>query len=342
MWDVVGQERATAIVAASLSSGRPPHAYLLVGPSNVGKYRLALQMAQALNCEANTSSRGPCGACGPCRRIAAGLHADVQTITVESADGAQHSEIRIAQIREVEHTIVLSPYEGHTRVVIIDGAEAMNGESQNAFLKTLEEPPPQVVFILVTAREEKLLPTIRSRCQRIEFHSLPIALVERAATDRLGLAPEQARLLARLSRGRIGWVLAAAQEADSSSRLAIRAEALEMAQSLSSLSLGERFAVAEQLAARFGRDRPGVLETLEIWREWWRDVLIVQAGAGEGITNVDMAALLAEDAHRYDPEDVVTFLRTIGATAGYLEANVNARLALETLMLTHPEKHPPP
>lgn len=341
MWDMVGQERALALAAASLRGGRPAHAYLFVGPASVGKGRLALQLAQALNCDASTPADGPCGACQPCRRIAAGLHADVQTVSVEGGEGAPHKEIRIAQMRELERTVALAPYEGRTRVAIIEPAEAMNVEAQNAFLKTLEEPPPGVVFLLLTTRENGLLPTIRSRCQRLEFHLQPLAQIEEALVQRLGLDPERARLLARLSRGRIGWALAVAQEPEPSGSLAARAEAIEMARSLPSLSLGQRFEVAERLAGRFPRDRPGVLETLELWREWWRDVLVVQAGAEEGVTSLDMAALLAQEAGRYRPQEVTVFLRAIGTTAGYLEANVNPRLALEALMLAVPSGSTP-
>ncbi|MFQ6019952.1 MAG: ATP-binding protein, partial [Dehalococcoidia bacterium] len=292
------------------------------------------QLAQALNCQ---GEERPCGECGQCRRIAEGLHADVQTLTVQAGEGAQHKQIRIAQIREVERAVALRPYEGRSRVVIIDPADALNVEAQNAFLKTLEEPPPDVVFVLVTTREAALLPTIRSRCQRVEFRPVPQGRVEEALSAR-GLDEERARLLARLARGRIGWALNIAED---ESLLSARAEALAAARELPSLSVAQRFQLADRLAGRFLRDRQPVYETLELWREWWRDLLLAQAAAWEGVTNLDLEEALAAEAPRYRQEQVATFLHAIGEAGGYLEDNVNPRLALEALMLEAPTPGPP-
>ena len=147
MWQTLGQDRAVAALQRGLAQGRRAHAYLLVGPSQVGKRTLALELAQALNCEGPET---PCQECSPCRRIAASLHADVQVVGVEATDGGVHKHISIDQIRELGRVVSLRPFEGRCRVVIIDPADAMNEAAQNAFLKTLEEPPPDVLFVLIT------------------------------------------------------------------------------------------------------------------------------------------------------------------------------------------------
>ena len=327
---MIGQERAVATLVAGLTSGRPAHAYLFVGPPNVGKQRLALQLAQALNCQ---REERPCQECDQCRRVARGLHADVQTVTVGVGESGPHKKIQIAQIREIERAVALRPFEGRTRVVIIDLAEAMNVEAENAFLKTLEEPPPDVVFVLVTAEAEALLPTIRSRCRPVQFGLLALAGVEAALKERLGVADQKARSLARLSQGRIGLAMTLATEEAS---LAAHEEAADVARSLPQQSIGERFELASKLAGSFGRERKATLETLDLWRQWWRDILLCQSGASEGVDNLNHLQALTEEASRYRRQEVAAFLRSIGAAKRHLEDNVNPRLALEALMLAVP------
>src|SRR3990172_4899184 len=248
-WALPGQDRAVAALERALREGRVAHAYLFAGPERVGKHTLALKLAQALNCDAVAAdatavgaplaapvrpAAEPCGECAPCRRIAAGLHADVQTVSVEEGEDGAQKGIHVSQVRDVERSAALKPFEGRSRLVIIDPAEEMNAAAQNAFLKTLEEPPPQVVFTLVTADESRLLPTIRSRCRRLELRLPALSEVEAVLLAR-GVEAEYARLLARLSRGRIGWALEAADDA---SLLERRKERLSQARALGPMSGG--------------------------------------------------------------------------------------------------------
>jgi len=296
----------------------------------VGKRTLALELAQALNCE---GPEPPCQECSPCRRIAGGIHADVQLVVVETGDGGVHKDIRIQQIRDVERAVSLRPFEGRCRVVIIDPADAMNEEAQNAFLKTLEEPPPDVVFVLVTSRLQALRDTILSRCQRLDLSLLPVPQLEEALRQRWSVAPRQAQLLARLSRGRLGWAIAAHQDEE---MLRVRHEALMDIRTLPERTIQERFVYASEVASRFSRDRATVLAVLDLWREWWRDVLLVSSDCQDAITNLDLWDILKVEAGRYDPAQVAAFLCSLAASKRRLEENVNPRLALEVLMLDLP------
>jgi len=331
MWQTVGQDRAVAALQRALEGSRRAHAYLLAGPPQVGKATLARELAQALNCE---GADPPCHECGPCRRIEAGIHTDVQTVTVEATgNGAVHKDISIDQIREVGRTVSLRAFEGRCRVIIIDPADAMNEAAQNAFLKTLEEPPPDVVFLLITARPQLLRATIRSRCQRLDLRPLPVAAAAEALAERWGLPERRAELLARLSRGRLGWAIAAQADEE---MLRARREALMDIRNLPRRSLAERFACAGNLAGRFGRQREAVLDVLDLWGQWWRDVLLAAAGCQEAVTNVDLADILRAEAARYDPRQVTSFLRSLAAARRRLEGNVNPRLTLEVLLLDLP------
>ena len=328
-WGLVGQDRAVAALTGALAAGRLAHAYMLAGPERVGKHTLALKLAAALNCEGDEP---PCGECNPCRRIGGGIHADVQTVTVEEGEDGAQKGIHVSQIREIERATALKPFEGRSRVVVIDPAEEMNAAAQNAFLKTLEEPPPQIVFVLVTTDESRLLPTIRSRCRRLELRLPSVQDVEAVLLDR-GVDEEEARMLARLSRGRIGWAL---EVADDPSLLERRQQSLSQARALASMSVAERMELAEGLAQHFRRTPEGLLAELEAWRDWWRDVLLVQAGAEDGVANVDRLPDLREDAARYGRGGVAAFVRAVGEAGRHLQENAQPRLVMETLLLETP------
>lgn len=329
--EFIGNERALSAIERAVASGSPQHAYLFAGPERVGKAALALRLAQALNCSAD--SDWPCGECSSCRRIASGAHADVFTVTVEpTSEGSQSTAIGVDQMREVERAVALSPYEGRSRVVIIDPADGMTTGAQNAFLKTLEEPPPHVVLVMISAQPDKLLPTVLSRCQRIDFRLVPAEAIERALRER-GSDAEEAQTLARLAAGRPGWAFAMAAEP---ALLQKRREAIEQARSFATMRMAERMKLAEKLAERFREKRNDVFERMDAWEGWWRDVLLAQSGAAESAANVDMRKELEADAQACPNAAVLAFVKALGETREDLRANVSARLVLEYLMLQVP------
>ena len=333
MWRLRGQEPALRQIDRTLKEGRFAHAYLLVGPPQVGKATLAIDMARAVNCL--SAQERPCGECAQCLRIASGQHADVLTIGVRrrGEEGAARTEIGIGDVREVQHQAILKPYEGSSRVFIFDGAERMSEEAANALLKTLEEPPPQVMIILLTSQEEVLLPTIRSRCRRLELRSLPLSEVARELVRGHSAGEEQAERLARLSMGRMGRAISALNDP---SIIEKRNEDLQRVGQLARAGLKERFDYASELASLFSRDRQGAREMLHLWLEWWRDILLVKEGAESFVHHVEGADALRERAPGYSTAQVVGFMKALLATLDALEHNANPRLALEVLMLGLP------
>jgi DNA polymerase-3 subunit delta' len=331
-WRLIGNSRAVSALASAVSSGSPARSYIFAGPERVGKAAAALRLAQALNCAEDDP---PCLSCETCRRIGEAKFADVQTVTVEAAtDGPAHKAISVEQIRDVEATVALAPYEGRKRVVVIDPAEEMSSGAQNAFLKTLEEPPPHVVFVLVTADADRLLETVRSRCRRVDFGLVAGTEIEAGLIER-GTDAEQAAVLARLAAGRPGWALEAAAKP---ALLAKRDEALDAARSLADMDLAGRIDVAEKLSAAFKRDRAAVDETLAQWLSWWRDIVLTQSGAGDTIANLDRRDQITADAERYDRAQVTAFIEALRETRQHLRANVQSRIALDALMLRVPTR----
>src|SRR5262249_14637588 len=198
---VIGHRAVLELLARAVSRGSVPPTLIFAGPDGVGKRLTAMALAQALNCDNPSPDGDACGACGPCTRIARGVHADV--LVVEPGDSGS---IKIDQVRDAIDRAAYRPFEGRRRLVLIDTADALVGEAQNALLKTLEEPPPSSVFVLVTSRPDLLLPTVRSRGHRLRFGALAESDVA-AVLVKDGFSDADAHAAAAMSDGSVGRAL---------------------------------------------------------------------------------------------------------------------------------------
>jgi DNA polymerase-3 subunit delta' len=327
LWQVVGQSRVVSLLQRSLEQGSIAHAYLVVGPPHVGKMTLALELAQAVNCQ---EAEPPCGVCHSCQKIASGKHADVQIVGLEANNSA---EISIDRIREIQHSSNLPPFEGKYKVFIIERAELMSTEAANCLLKTLEEPPAGVIFILLTTSGRVLPATVVSRCQKLELPPLPASEVENVLGQRWGIERQRAELLARLSHGCLGWAISAASD---ERLLQQRTERLEGLLNIIGGDYAVRFAYVPQLVAWFGQRRGLVEEILDLWLDWWRDLLLVKLGSSDSVTNIDHESMLVDMAGGYRLEEIRAVINGIQATGEQLRQNANPRLAFEVLMLSIP------
>jgi DNA polymerase-3 subunit delta' len=240
----------------------------------------------------------------------------------------------IDQVRALQREAVLSPYEGRYRVYVLRRADLSSLEAANSLLKLLEEPPQQVVLIL-TAVEAELLPaTVVSRCQRLDLRPARHTVVEAVLRDR-GMGDQQARLVARLSGGRIGWALEVSKEARV---LNHRQQALDQMIQLMEASRVERLDFAWEAS----RNRDGGRGLLELWTAWWRDLLLVHNQGQHHVINVDRRDELGSMASQCTVSQVWLVLDALQSAAVRLEANVNARLAWEGLVLELPRLQIPP
>jgi DNA polymerase-3 subunit delta' len=333
MWRTTGHEKAINTLKRGFGEGRVAHSFLIAGPAQIGKMTLALDLARMVNCIGHET---PCGECGQCRRIDAGLHPDVHVIGIgeqKGREGRSRVSIGIDQVRELQKEASLKPYEGRHRVFIIDGAELLSEEASNSLLKTLEEPPDQVIFVLLASEPDGLLSTILSRCQRLDLKPLPLSQLTEALQKRYEVETELAQEIARLSGGRPGWAFQMLEQPD---LMETRGERLTSIEELLRSPLDERFSYASDLSTAFTKSRDSVREEMQLWLEWWRDVLVTKEGVPQFVTNLSRKDALEAAASELSSHQIVNAIKAIHQAMEYLERNVNSRLALEELMLSLP------
>ena len=335
MWSTVGQDHLLRQLTSSLAAGRVGHAYLLVGPPHVGKATLAYDLAAAVNCRNLHNELGPCETCAACDRIDREVFADLSVVAV-GGDPQVPTRISIRQVREMENFLAVTPVEGGWKVVIVDGAETLasgQGESANALLKTLEEPPERVLLLLLTTTEDAILPTIRSRCRVLQLRPMSGDDLAEYLVSSQGIGSDDAARLARLARGCPGWAINAIADP---AELEMRDEELGRIVESLSAPLDQRFAYASSLAGNFSRDRKAVRDTLFLWQSWWRDLLMMKEDVADHIQNIDRRPQLQGLAESFTVAEIVLFLRRIQSTLTALDSNANPRLALECMALEQP------
>ncbi len=328
MWHMIGHQKVTRSIEQAFERGRLAGAYLIVGPPNVGKTTLAIDIACAVNCL--ESGPEPCGVCSQCRRILNALHPDIALIEVESGKRL----VTVAQIDELLHSLSLRPFEGRCRVAVVPEADRMNQESANALLKTLEEPTADTVLILCATDAEAMLPTIRSRCQTVTLQPVPINLLAEALEQQADVTPERAQAAAAFSQGRPGLALRALQ--DPTLMEAVVADLGLLRRALGESTAG-RIAVTGELAGGTANaaQRDAVLRTLENWVQWWRDAMLHAGGSDGPYTHP-----LELPHYRATADLGATTLRNaLGATQTAMrrvEQNANPRLVLDVLLVGYP------
>lgn len=331
--EILGQDRAVHTLRAALRRGALHHAYLLAGPEGVGKGTTARLLAQAANCE--RADGDACGACASCRKIARGVHPDVIVVERErdmaragrwepKGGRTPSRDIVVDQIRElVDRRLSLRRFEGRRRLVLLDPADAMNPQAQNALLKTLEEPPPETTLVLVSSSPDALLPTVRSRCLRLPFAPLPdVRVAERLAAA--GHPPEVARLATTLAAGSLGKALAL-----DAGVMADRRAAVEEAAALPAGDARPWIA----FAARHGAKRERAREVCELLLVWLRDVLVrATAGDGAPLALADLEEATAAAA-RQGPEAALRRIEAVRRALVALRHNASGPLALEHMLV---------
>ena len=356
--DLVGQRRAAQLLRSAVESGRASHAYLFVGPPGSGRKTAAVALACALMC-----GNGGCGTCSACVRVKRGVHPDFHRIEPEGAAG-----YLAAQVRDIIHDVALAPIEGPCKVYLIEGADLFNDSSANAILKTLEEPPADVHFILTAPSAEPVPQTIRSRCQVVRFRRLPPSEAVALLSSQTGARADEAT--AALAAA--GGVVARARDLLASpSRRTTRDQILRVLSSLATMDDLDVLLAAKELLSAVkapveevkmaqeadlaqrrdflggamlksveernkreltAREREGLTEVLNVTESWLRDCLVISQGADELVINADARDAMQRVASVLAAGPAARALGHVNEARRRISYNVTPQLAVEVML----------
>jgi DNA polymerase-3 subunit delta' len=356
--DIVGQPKALAFLRGAVATQRVSHAYLFVGPPGAGKKTAARAFACALFCD-----DGGCGACPACTRVKRGVHPDVRILTPEGSAGYLSE-----QVHHLIRDVSLSPIEGPRKVYIIEDADRFNESSANALLKTLEEPPDDVVLILLCHTLEAVLPTIKSRCQIVRLRRMPpseaVAVLQRetgAGDDEAAYALAAAGGVAVRARDFLRSptrraardiilrtlkdlvvmdeydVLQAARELLTAVKAPLEevklAQQGEIAERVEMFGKGSTKSIEERHKRELtAREREGISEVLNVAESWLRDCLVMSQGVDELVVNADAADAMSEVAAVLSPSAAATALGAVNVARRRISYNVSPQLAVEAML----------
>ena len=324
-WRMIGHDWAVKSLQQHVSQDIQRQAYLITGPESVGRRTLAIRFAQALNCLQSTGDGVPCLDCAACGQFERLVHPDLSIVKAEKKDGL----FKIDQIRDLQHGLYLAPYSAKFRIALLLGFKDIKNHASNALLKTLEEPPENVIILITAESAEQLLPTIVSRCEVIRLRPVPSETLVQGLQSHWLIPPEKAILLAHLSGGRPGYSFKLYQNPE---LLIQRNDWLDDLNSLLLASRVDRFDYADKLA----KDRKNIYPLLKTWLGFWRDVMLRSIDSRSQITNIDYQESINKLAHNLDGNKIFQIVIGTEAIFDHLDHNVNPRLALEDLMLVFP------
>lgn len=342
MWPIIGHTAAVQFLHRLVQPARIGdgdqrldalrQAYLLFGPQQVGKRTLAQVFARAALC--TDAEQRPCGRCRACHLVGRANHPDLRIIQPVDKTGAvdrRGGMLRVEQAAEIIHDVALRPMEGRYKVFLIQDMQTANDSFANKLLKTLEEPPSYALFCLTALDRNDLLPTIVSRCQSLELRPIATETIVTALVQQWQMAENEAALLGRLARGRLGWAVEQVQQRDKNDQ---RLAQLQTLWQLIAADPVERLLFAEKSASTF--TNRSLFEMVDLWTTWWRDVLLVQSGCADNCCNIDQPVRLQQQATQVGLTTVRDYLRTLQRIERYLQHTINTRLALEVLLLQLP------
>ena len=327
-WIVRGHDWAVNHFRKSLRNDRFRHAYLITGIPSIGKSHLAHYIAMTLNCTAEEEEQRPCGQCRSCKLLLSGNHPDMIYSETDPVTGV----LKIDEIRNATRLLALKPYSSKYRVALFHDFDHAQGRAQDAILKTLEEPAPHAVLILMATNPEILLPTITSRCQPIRLQPVATKIIQETLSE-YGVAEQDAEFLARLSNGRIGWAIQVLQD---ETILEQRKQALDMLEEIVKGNRVARFKLADDLSKDARKEKQSLRTLLELWLTYWRDVYLLALDIPIKPSNNDYHISMQQLLQRSDVDDAKRALDATQELLDNLTTNVNLRLALEVLFLDYP------
>ena len=324
--NVIGHEEIIRHLQNAIKTGKISHSYIFAGEPGSGKRLLAGIYAMTLQCEAG--GENACGKCESCKRAIGKNHPDIIMVKHEKPNTISIDEIREQVVNDVD----IKPYSSPHKISIIADGEIRTPQAQNALLKTIEEPPEYAVIMLLTSNIDGLLPTIRSRCVRLDLKVVDDGLVKKYLMEHLHIPDYQAEIDASFAHGSIGK----AKEAATSQEFAdITQKALKILKYADSMEVYELTEAIKNLSS----EKQNINDYLDIFQFWFRDVLMFKATREiDNLVFKQEINYIREQASQRSYENLEKILEALDKTKVRLRANVNTELALELLFLTIREK----
>ena len=320
--DIIGQEQIKEHLQNALSTGKISHAYIINGEKSTGKEFIAKVFAMALQCEKGEID--PCQECHSCKQALTNNHPDIIRVIHEKPNSISVDDIRA----QVNNDVGIKPYSGPYKVYIINEAEKMTPQAQNAILKTLEEPPAYAVILLLTSNVNSLLPTILSRCVVLNMKPVADELVKKYLMEQLQVPDYKAEVCVAFARGNIGKAKALASSEDFEN---VKAEALALLKYIQDMELGEIILAIKKITEY----KFEINDYLDIISIWYRDALLFKAthDVNHLVFREEIQALRRTAQHS-SYEGIETIIKALDTAKRRLDANVNFELTMELLMLT--------
>lgn len=325
-WEsVIGQEQLTENLRNALKYNKISHAYLLQGEKLSGKRMIADIFARALQCESDEEK--PCNKCRSCKQSMNGNHPDIIYVEHDKPNVISVDNVRT----QINGDIAIKPYSGPHKIYIMDEAEKMNTQAQNALLKTLEEPPEYAVILLLTTSVEAMLPTILSRCVVLDIKPVSEDKIKKFLMEKVEIPDYRASICASFARGNVGRAiqLASNEEFDQ-----LKSEVLGIMKNISNLEVNQMAAAVKHI----NEEKLDINDYLDLCFIWYRDVLLYKA-CGDKSPLIFKEELLdiRRIAAGYTYEGIDRIIHAIERARNRLKANVNADLTMELLLLAMKE-----
>lgn len=320
--NILGNEQVKEHLQNAIRMDKVSHAYILNAPASAGKRMLAEAFAAALQCEKKGTE--PCGICHSCRQAASHNHPDIIYVRHEKPQTISVDDVRV----QINQDIAIKPYSSPYKIYIVDEAEKLNVQAQNALLKTIEEPPAYGVLILLTTNADAFLPTILSRCIRLDLRPVAKEPLKAFLMQRCQISDEQADVCAAFSQGVVGKALALAS---SEYFQEIRDAALQLVKRIKDIELSEMIGAVKQI----GEYKLDINDYFDILMIWYRDVLLYKATADvNGLIFQDEIYEIKKQANTSSYHGIERKLEGLEKAKTRLRANVNFDLVIELLLLT--------
>lgn len=320
--DIIGHEQIIEHLSTALKNNKISHAYIINGDNGTGKHILARAFAKALQCEAGYGDS--CDMCHSCLQAESGNHPDIIEVIHEKTGSIGVDDVR----NQINNDIMIKPYSSKYKIYIVDEAEKLTPQAQNALLKTIEEPPAYGIILLLTNNMTSLLPTIRSRCVTLNIKAVETRKIKQYLSEKYELPDYKARMCAAFAQGNVGK---AVRLATSEGFNEIYRDVLHLVKYIDDMEIHEVAAAVKNLS----KYKVDIYDIIDMMMVWYRDVLILKVSKDPNLlVYQEEYSALNKRGKKSSYDGIETIISSMEKAKVRLQANVNFDLVMELMLLT--------